>query len=166
MIRLSAGRGTPITAAALGLGLLAATALAWTGLGAFERARGRLAEVEAMARAGAAPAQPLLPADLAYGQEDRRAAEAAMLATVRMAATERRLLAERIAPVPAAAGMPAELMIDITLSGAEADILHVARRLEAGRPAVRFVRWRIGRTGPAETAIRLDARAMAVWEPR
>lgn len=166
MIRLSALRWTPLTGAGVGLALVAATLLAWTGLEALEAARGRLATVEAMARAGASPAQPLLPAELSYPQEDRRAAEAAMLATVRKAAAERRLLLEGITLVPADTAMPAELLVDITFSGAEADVLHVARVLEAGQPTIRFLRWRIARTGPAETAIRLDARAMAVWEPR
>lgn len=166
MIRLSAWRWTPACIAGLALVMLGSAALAWFGLGALETARGRRATVEATAWAGGAPARPLLPAALSYPEEDRRAAEAAMLATVRTAATERRLLTEAIALVPTDTAKPAELMVDITLSGAEADILHVARRLEAGRPAIRFVRWRIARTGPAETAIRLDARAMAVWEPR
>lgn len=166
MIGASGWRWTPLAGIGCALALLGAAALAWAGLGALERARARLAEVEATARAGAVPAARLLPASLSYPEEDRRAAEAAMLATVRTAATERRLLPERIALVPADTAKPAELMVDITLSGAEADILHVARLLEAGRPAIRFVRWRIARTGPAETAIRLDARAMAVWEPR
>ncbi|MFD2499177.1 hypothetical protein ACFSTI_10520 [Rhizorhabdus histidinilytica] len=62
--------------------------------------------------------------------------------------------------------LPAELGADVTVSGPEADVLGFARAIETAHPAIRFARWRIGRTGPGETAIRLDARAMAVWEPR
>jgi len=166
MIGRFAPRWTPLRGAALGLVLLGATLFAWFGLGVLEKTRGRLATVEAMARIGATPARPLLPVELSYPQEDRRAAEGAMLATVRRAAADRRLLIERVALVPADRAKPAELLVDIALSGAEADILHVARMLETGRPAIRFARWRLARTGPAESAIRLDARAMAVWEPR
>ncbi|MES2497472.1 MAG: hypothetical protein V4618_15265 [Pseudomonadota bacterium] len=166
MIGLPAWRWTPLTGLGLALAVIGSTALAWSGLAALEEARDRRATIAATAGAGASPALPLLPAALSYPQEDRRAAEAAMLATVRKAAAERRLLVEAIVLVPADTAMPAELLVDLTISGAEADILHVARVLEAGQPTIRFVRWRIGRTGPAETAIRLDARAMAVWEPR
>lgn len=166
MIRLAALRLTPVRALALAAVLLAASFGAWTGLGALKAARGRLALVEQQAAAGAAAPQPLLTAGAAYHEEDRRAAAAALLASVRQAAAAQRLLVERIALSPPAEHMPAALSVDLGVSGSEADIARFARAIEGARPAIRFARWRIARTGRSETAIRLEARAVAWWEPR
>ncbi|MBO9379365.1 hypothetical protein GG804_21565 [Sphingomonas histidinilytica] len=166
ILRLSAIRWTPAVGLGAGLGLMLATGLAWAGLDALAAARARLWTVEARASAGAVPVKRLLPVEASHGQEDRRTAEAALLAAIRGAAADRRLLLERVAPVAADRALPAELGADVTVSGPEADVLGFARAIETAHPAIRFARWRIGRTGPGETAIRLDARAMAVWEPR
>nr|WP_047168705.1 hypothetical protein [Sphingomonas sp. Y57] len=159
-------RWTATTGIGAGLALLLACGLAWAGLDALAKARERLWAVEARASAGVVPAQPLLPAEASHGQEDRRSAEAALTAAIRGAAADRRLLLERVAPIAADRALPAELAAEVTVSGSEADVLAFARAIETARPAIRFARWRIGPTGPAETAIRLDARAMAIWEPR
>lgn len=160
MTRPSDIRPTPLVLAGLALLLVAAAALAWTGLRALQQARTRLALTEAMARAGAAPVAPLLPPGQAYSG-DRAAAQTAMLAAIHAAAAERHLLLESAVPLPADRHKPAELAVAISVSGPEADILHFAHRLEAGRPIIRFRPWRLIRTGPAETAIRLEARAHA-----
>lgn len=166
MMRTAGFRWTPATRIGAGLALLAAAGLAWGGLHALKSARARLWTIEAKASAGAVPVRPLLPAGLSYAQEDRRAAEAALLAAIRLEAADRRLLLERIVAVPADRTLPAELAADVTVSGPEDDVLRFARAIETARPAIRFARWRIARTGPAETAVRLEGRAMAVWEPR
>lgn len=160
MTRPSDIRPTPLVLAGLALLFVAATALAWTGLRALQQARTGLALTKAMARAGAAPVAPLLPPGQAYSA-DRAAAQTAMLAAIRAAAAERHLLLESAAPLPADGRKPAELVATISVSGPEADILHFAHRLEAGNPTIRFRPWRLIRTGPAETAIRLEARAHA-----
>lgn len=153
-------RPTPLVLAGLALMLVAATALAWTGLRALQQARTQLALTKAMVRIGAVPVAPLLPAGRVY-PGDRAAAEKAMLAAIHAAAVERHLLLESAVMLPANRRNPAALAAAISVSGPEADILHLAHKLEAGRPTIRFRPWRLIRTGPAETAIRLEARAHA-----
>lgn len=164
MIRIAALRFTPLLVLGLALALLLAAA--WTGLAALERSRLRLATIEAQAAAGSAARNPLLPAAATWHQPDRRAAETALLGVLRNAATERRLLVERVElPLPAER-RPTELSVELSVSGPEADVLRFARTIEAGAPTIRFARWRLARTGRAETAIRLEARAVAWREPR
>lgn len=157
-------RITPIGAAGIALGLAAATVAAGFGLDALGRARAELALLESRAQAGSRQPSPLLPEGLSYAAQDRAAAQMAMLTAIRSAAAERRLLLEQVAPGPKSDA--AELSIDVIVSGPEADVLHMVRRLEAGRPAIRFAFWRLARTGPSEPAIRLEARALGWWEPR
>ena len=153
-------RLTAFRAVGLVLLVMSAVALAWAGLRALRLARAQHALTVAMVDAGAAPVRPLLPAGYGLGGE-QAAGEGAMLAAIRAAAGERHLLLERAAPLPVDRNKPAELAVAVTVSGPEPDVLHFAHRLEAGRPAIRFRPWRLGRTGPSETAVRLEARALA-----
>ncbi len=133
--------------------------LAHFGLRALERSRGELLGLKMRTAMGSTVPQPLLPKGLGFAGRDRPEAERAFVASLRRAAADRRLLLERLAPLPANARMPAELSADLILSGPEADVLAVVRSIEAGRPLIRFAFWRLARTGPAETAVRLEARA-------
>ncbi|ATE63528.1 hypothetical protein [Rhizorhabdus dicambivorans] len=146
---------------ALAVGLAVAVLLAWTGLEALGSARGDLAVTAARARAGGAAPRALLPDGLAQTGD-----ASALAAKLRGAALARRLLVERIAAVGPSVDAPAELAVDLSVSGPESDVLAFARAIETGRPAVRFSRWRLARTGRGETAIRLDARAVGYGEPR
>ncbi len=151
---------------ALAVALLVATALAWAGLGALRHARADLAETTARAQAGARPPQPLLAEGLSHREAARADAATALLARLGAAALQRHLLVERIMVEPESGEHPAELAAALILSGPETDILAFARAVEGGRPLVRFSQWRLARTGRAETAIRLEARAVGYWEPR
>ncbi|MBP8232345.1 hypothetical protein [Rhizorhabdus sp.] len=137
---------------------------AWFGLANLERSRGDLLRVKMRAVMGRTVPQPLLPQGLGFAGRNRAEAQAAFVSVVRRAAADRRLLLERLAPLPPNARMPAELSADLILSGPEADVLDVVRDLEAGSPLVRFAFWRLARTGPAETAVRLEARAIGWHE--
>ncbi|MBD3731571.1 MAG: hypothetical protein IE934_02460 [Sphingopyxis sp.] len=138
--------------------------LAHFGLRSLERSRGDLLRLRMRAAMGSTVPQPLLPKGLGFAGRDRAEAEKAFVASLRRAAADRRLLLERLAPLPANARMPDELSADLILSGPEADVLAVVRSIEAGRPLVRFAFWRLARTGPAETAVRLEARAIGWHE--
>lgn len=165
IVRLIVRRITPIGAAAIALGLALATIAAWYGLDRLARSRAELAFFESQVEAGKRPASPLLADGLLFAAKDHGAAQAAMLTAIRSAATERRLLVEQVAAVPVQ-GPSAELAANIVISGPEADVLQAVRRVEAGRPAIRFAFWRLARTGPSETAIRIEARALGWWELR
>jgi hypothetical protein len=154
------------TGLSLAVAVAVASGLAWTGLAALREARADLTQLEAEARLGRLAPAPLLGSGLLHAAPDRAAASAALIAGLRRAAGERRLLVERLAASPPVEGVAAELGADLIVSGPETDILAFVRAVEAGRPAVRFLRWRLARTGPAETAIRLDAHAVGFWEAR
>lgn len=156
----------PRTGLSLAVASMVAAGLAWSGLAALREARADLARIEGEARFGAVAPAPLLGPGLLHAAPDRAAASAALLAGLRRAAGERRLLVEALAASPPVEGVAAELGADLIVSGPEADILAFVRAVEAGRPAVRFLRWRLARTGPAETAIRLDAHAAGYAEVR
>jgi hypothetical protein len=138
--------------------------LAHFGLRSLERSRGDLLRLRMRAAMGSTVPQPLLPKGLGFAGRDRAEAEKAFVASLRRAAADRRLLLERLAPQPANVRMPAELSADLILSGPEADVLAVVRSIESGRPLIRFAFWRLARTGTAETAVRLEARAIGWHE--
>ncbi|MGC6330362.1 hypothetical protein [Rhizorhabdus sp. FW153] len=164
MIRLSVPRYSRKHLALLLAVVALSTPLAGLGLASLERSRGDLLRLRMRAAMGSTLPQPLLPKGLGFAGRDRAEAQAAFVATLRRAAGDRRLLLERLAPLPANARMPAELSADLILSGPEADVLAVVRDLEAGSPLVRFAFWRLARTGPAETAVRFEARAIGWHE--
>lgn len=163
MIRPTLPDPTPRLGLALGAAVIVAAALGWAGLDALERARTDLATVDAQARIGALAPAPLLGEGLLHRASDRAAATAAMTAALRLAAADRRLLVERLAALPST---DPELSVELIVSGPEADVFHFARTVESARPAIRFARWRVARTGPSETAIRLEARAVGYREAR
>jgi hypothetical protein len=165
MNRLAAIRLTPLAWLGLAALTIVAAILAWTGIGFAKQARAQHALTAALARAGASPIHPLLPPGQGYRGE-RAAAGEALLAAIRAAARERHLLLEQAALLPPDRHKPDELAIAMSVSGPELDVLHFAHRLEAGRPVIRFRPWRLARTGHGETAVRLDARALAYRDYR
>lgn len=148
---------------ALGVAVVAAMALAWAGLAALASARSDRAALASQARQGALAPAPLLGEGLAFGA-DRTAATGALLDGLRRAAAARRLLVERLAGLPPVEGAPAELAAELVVSGPEADVFSFVHSVETARPAIRFASWRVMRTGPGETAIRLEARAVGYRE--
>ena len=152
------------------LPLVVAIALAltagWFGVERLNRERERLTTLEAMADLGSRPPVPLLPEGLAHAAGDRRSAEAAFGRQLRQAASGHRLLVERIETLAADRERPGLLIARIAVSGSETDIMRFVRRVESGKPAIRFADWRIGRTAAGESTIRIEATALALWEPR
>ena len=56
------------------------------------------------------------------------------------------------------------LSAEIAVSGSEADIRRFASLIESGKPAIRFERWHIARTADGEATVRIEARAVALWD--
>lgn len=137
---------------------------AYCGLDALSEARSRLAMLEQKIDAGSAPAQRLLRGG-AFADRIRAAAVARFGQKLAAAAAAQRLLVERMETLPVESGRPALLMARIAMSGDEAAIVRFAGSLEAGTPTIRFAAWRVGRTAPDEASVRLEAQAVAVWEP-
>ena len=151
------------------LSLIMAVALTltagWFGVERLNRERDRLTTLEAMAALGSRAPVPLLPEGLAHGGGSRRAAEAAFGRQIDQAASGHRLLVERIEQLAADRERPGLLLARIAVSGSEADIMRFVRRVESGKPAIRFADWHIGRTAPGESTIRIEGNALALWEP-
>lgn len=152
------------TTIGLGAALILSVIASWFGIGHLDRARHRLASVEAMAQAGALPTMPLLPDGMGFAGRHRRSAEAAFEHRLVHAVARHRLLVERLEMRPVQKDRPAMLAADITLSGSEADILGFARIIESSRPTIRFEDWRVSRTAADETTVRIEAGAIGLWE--
>jgi len=159
--RLPAPRALLPLVVAIALALIAG----WFGIERLNRERDRLTTLEAMADLGSRPPVPLLPEGLAHAGRDRRAAEAAFGRQLRQAASGYRLLVERIEQLAADRERPGLLIARIAVSGSEADIMRFVRRVESGKPAIRFADWHIGPTAPGESTIRIEGSALALWEP-
>ncbi|MFZ5707138.1 MAG: hypothetical protein ACOY5R_17940 [Pseudomonadota bacterium] len=157
-------RYSPRRLAALVAIVLLLCLVAGLGLAVLERKRSALLRLDMRAAAGRLRAAPLLPQGLGFAGRDRAQAQSAFVGTMRRATAERRLLLERLAPMPANDRMPAELSADLVVSGPQQDVLALIHILESGTPLIRFAFWRLSRTGPAETAVRLEARAVGWHE--
>lgn len=149
----------------LGMAFIAAAIAGWSGLDRLGQQRHRLAMLEMMAATGARAPVPLLPVGLAHTGRERRGAEMRFGRQLTQAAAGHRLLIERIETLPVSNDRPRLLAADIALSGSEDDILRFARAIEGSRPLIRFAAWRIARTAPAEATIRIEAHAIALWDP-
>ncbi len=133
---------------AIGLGTVAALWLAWSGLVTRDAERRILRENRA------AVLSPVR--GLAQGYRSATRAEAAELlrSSLLKAATARGLLVEAIEIAPA----------QLAVSGPEPAVLGFAATVENARPLIRFSLWRLGTSTSGDRAIRLDARASALWE--
>ncbi len=163
MIRID--RYNPTHAAVLAAAAIALSAAAsWWGLDWLAAERHRLAAIEAMAQAGTRSPAPLIEDGMGFAGGDRRGAVARFKDRLSVATTGHRLLVERIEALPVSPDRPALLAADIIVSGSEQDIRRFLRIVEGSKPAIRFERWQIARTGAGEAAIRFEARAVALWE--
>ena len=164
MIR-TGGPSSRLLAGTLVVTTIAAAMTAALGLETLGRARARLAAIAVIAETGSQPAVPLAQPGVAFGDRGRSAAVARFRHALGHAATQNRLLVERLEPLARESGRPGLLLADIALSGDEADIRRYLRSIEAARPAIRFTRWWLARAEAGQAAIRLDARALALWDP-
>lgn len=138
--------------ASAGLWLLAVGPLARLAAARTERAR--------LTRELARPpldAATLLPAGAAMRAPDGDAAGRRVAAEIVRLAHGAGLLAERVTPVPAPAGLA---LVEIALSGPEAKLFAFVSALERVRPAIRLAEWRME---ALPGGVRLSARAASVW---
>lgn len=155
----------PRPAVLLAVSIAISLPMSWWGLARLADERSRLAQTEGMALVGAHPRVPPLPSAMAFADPDRGTAIARFGAALAKAATSHRLLVERLEILPARRGQEALLTAEIALSGNEADIRKFASTIEGGMPAIRFASWRIARAADGESAVRIEAEALALWEP-
>lgn len=148
----------------LAISSVIAAAAAWSGVNRLAYERDRLATAEVMALAGSRSRVPLLRNAMAFTHANRRDAVARFAGQLREAASNHRLLVERFDVVPASPDRDALLTARIAVSGSEADIRDFASTVENARPAIRLAEWRVARTGADEASIRIEARALALWD--
>ena len=153
----------PRIALVLACSILLSAVAAWWGLNRLGDERQRLAQVEAMAEAGARPRAPLMAHGLAFADADRGQAVARFKNRLTMAAAGHRLLLERIEALPVQQDRQALLIAEIAVSGSEADIRRFTAIIERSKPAIRFERWQVGRTADGDSTVRVEARALALW---
>ncbi len=147
------------TGVAIGVAVL----LASTGLAALETARRHASALDARAATAGRALPPPAAVD-AWRAADRQTAQRLVLSALRRAAAAEGLLLETLGAAPARHAPPLLLDAQITLSGPEARLLRFIAIAESGHPAIRFPSWKLARTS-GEAAVRLDARAVAVWQP-
>ena len=133
------------------------------GLHRLGQERARLANVRAIAAAGAAPRAPLMVGNAAFTGSERSQAIMRFANLLRQSAATQHLLIEKIEILPKQATAPAVMITYIAASGSERNVRIYARALETGSPVVRFDHWRLVRTGDAEATIRIEGRAVALW---
>lgn len=144
---------------AVALGVIVALWLAHKGIATRDAERRVLRANQA---AVLMPARGIAPG---YRAASRGEAAEAMRLRLLRAATDRRLLVEAIEIAPPQLGAPARLDAHVAVSGSQAAVLDYAAAIERGSPLIRFATWRIGASSD-DSVLRLDARAVALWEAR
>ena len=138
--------------------------LAWLGFDRLAEERQRLAVTEAMALVGTRPRTPIMTSNMAFGEPGRRLAAGRFETRLSKAALGHRLLVERLQMIPAQPDYQKLLMAEFVVSGGETEIKRFTHEIERGTPAIRFESWRITHTATGEPTVRIDARALALWE--
>lgn len=124
--------------------------------------RARLEEIQD--RPLPAPGDPI-PANLYIRAPSAEVAQSTFVALINELASHNSVSLEQAAIVPADASTPQRLAIDLSVAGPELALTSFINGLEAQRPMIRLVSWKVTAGDATQAPTRLSGRAVAVWSP-
>jgi len=106
-----------------------------------------------------------IPADLYIRAKSAEAGQNALLATLNELASGNAVSLEQANAVPVDTATSQRVTVDLSVSGPELALASFINGLEAHRPMIRFVSWKIMAGESGQGPARLSGRAVAVWSP-
>lgn len=106
-----------------------------------------------------------VPTNLYIRAASAQAGQSALLSIVNERAGASGIALEQANIVPVDTATPQRVAVDLSVSGPELALASFINDIEAHRPMLRFVSWKITASAPGQGPARMSARAIAIWSP-